>query len=121
MAIAAWVGVQRQPQRRRRAVFVQSGRFLMSVGLGTKVSGSVLLLAIAAAVGIAAPRTEEAATPSPNAPVAGAPAGGDSKQVVNKPVITEKMLAEAGKAAPRLFKRKLAARGIKVPVGGGDA
>jgi len=72
----------------------------MSVGLGTKVSGSVLLLAIAAAVVIAAPRTEEAATPSPNTPAAGAPAGGDSKQVVNKPVITEKMLAEAGKAAP---------------------
>ncbi len=27
---------------------------------------------------------------------------------------------EAGKPAPRLFKRKLAARGVRVPVGGGD-
>jgi hypothetical protein len=27
--------------------------------------------------------------------------------------------AEAGKPAPRLFKRKLAAKGVKVPVGGG--
>ena len=29
--------------------------------------------------------------------------------------------AEGGKPAPRLFKRKLAAKGVKVPVGGGAA
>lgn len=77
----------------------------MSVGLGTKVFGSLILITAVAAVVIAGPRADEVAAPATAAsPTAASPTAANApatdnggKQVVNKPVISEKMFSEAGK------------------------
>lgn len=69
----------------------------MRAGWGTKVSGSLVLVVAATAVVIAVAPAEDSPAPAAgSAPVA---AAGDGKQVVNKPVVTDKMLTEAAKAA----------------------
>ncbi len=68
----------------------------MSVRLGAKIAGGILAIAAVTAVVITAPRADETA----QATAGSAGAANDGRQVVNKPVITDKMLTEAAKTAP---------------------
>jgi uncharacterized protein YkwD len=68
----------------------------MSVRLGAKIASVILAVAAVAAVVITAPRADETAQPAAGS----AGAANDGRQAVNKPVITDKMLTEAAKAAP---------------------